>query len=128
MIRRPRRSTLCPYTTLFRSPGGRRDRDDRPDENGEQVATDDQGAAPLGAVGQPAGDELYERRGGIGRAVERAKRQRPATEHAGDERREQRVHHLTREIVEQGNRTEQLDLPGKRLMITHSGRVPSGSK
>src|SRR5207244_4388943 len=42
-------------------------------------------------------------------------------------RRQQRVYHLTREIVEKGNGTEQLDLPGEPLAITHPGRVPNGS-
>src|SRR3989475_4410385 len=49
----------------------------------------------------------------FGGAVQRTQRRRPAAQDAGDERRQKRVHHLTREIVEKGDSTEKLDLPGE---------------
>src|SRR2546427_157697 len=58
----------------------------------------------------------------------RTHRPRPATEHPGDERREQRIHHLTREIVEKGYSPEQLALPWEGGTVTHPGRVPSESE
>ena len=91
----------------------------------QEVTADDQAPASLDPVREPTGDELYERGGGIRGPVERAQRQRASAQHARDERREQRIHHLTREIVEKGNGTEQLDLPGK--MITHPSQVPTES-
>ena len=111
-------------------PRCRRERDDRPHGGREEIAAHDQRPAARRPVGEPAGDELYECRSRVGGAVQRAQRRRPATQDAGDERRQQRVHHLTREIVEKGDGTEKLDLPGEGRggTITHPNRVPSGSE
>src|SRR5689334_23754770 len=49
MIRRPPRSTLFPYTTLFRSPGGRSCRPPRP---GGALCLAPTGASPQGGKGQ----------------------------------------------------------------------------
>src|SRR3712207_7684595 len=54
MIRRPPRSTLFPYTTLFRSRQRQRPLDDRGDEAGvhrrcEKIPTGEQGLATVGA-------------------------------------------------------------------------------
>src|SRR2546422_7921501 len=57
MIRRPPRSTLFPYTTLFRSPDHRAARER--DEVGE-----------LGGAGRRRGDEQDENRGAAGRSEE----------------------------------------------------------
>src|SRR4051794_41605572 len=56
MIRRPLRSTLFPYTTLFRSPPGRRTPDpDRatllvPDDGRSDVGSEDRGVEPVVGV------------------------------------------------------------------------------
>src|SRR5256885_8141223 len=66
MIRRPPRSTLFPYTTLFRSPGQRAP---HPDEQGEpqrQVAEDRHLGLGDGFVARPA---LGEHAGGVDHAV-----------------------------------------------------------
>src|SRR5438132_14202677 len=53
MIRRPPRSTLFPYTTLFRSVGSRRDRRELPEE-----------WAPRAEAGRPGGGTEARRRAG----------------------------------------------------------------
>src|SRR3712207_9016284 len=62
MIRRPPRSTLFPYTTLFRSGGGGRQRAVRralgagPHAGDRRLRRDQPGLAGQGAVGGVAGD------------------------------------------------------------------------
>src|SRR5256885_5964352 len=55
MIRRPPRSTLFPYTTLFRSPAGRRRRTARPAAGGDRhVAGAHRQRPGTGAAARPA--------------------------------------------------------------------------
>src|SRR3712207_7184903 len=57
MIRRPPRSTLFPYTTLFRSEEEGHGLDDDADRRaGHRVAEDDDAAGDAGDVGGGAGD------------------------------------------------------------------------
>src|SRR3712207_6994688 len=57
MIRRPPRSTLFPYTTLFRSLAGGQAEPDRDDDSEEPIAADRQ-PEQLGMVAATAGLEL----------------------------------------------------------------------
>src|SRR6266540_509152 len=61
-------------------PRRRGGRDDGPYGGRDEVADDDQRPAAGWPVGETAGDELYERGGGIGGAVERAQRHGPAAQ------------------------------------------------
>src|SRR2546426_5624312 len=76
MIRRPPRSTLFPYTTLFRSPSEDHDRpDDRADLRRRDVAEDqaDPAAAPAAAPQGPAppGRPARKEEGIVSRRVDR---------------------------------------------------------
>ena len=105
-------------------PGGAGQGDHRPHQHRDDVAEDDEAAAPPRRVGQAPGTVLDERRREFRRPVERAERQRAAAQHPGHERREQRVDHLAREIVEQRDEPEQKDRPGE---LTHPVPDPSAS-
>src|SRR3712207_8536555 len=62
MIRRPPRSTLCPYTTLFRSEIGRRRAEPRqPDREVEGRATGRGGRGQCGATRRPTDEEVDQR-------------------------------------------------------------------
>src|SRR3712207_8588336 len=56
MIRRPPRSTLFPYTTLFRSAAGRPGGDRRSGHRRAPIEDPEQGAAGLGRDARRAGD------------------------------------------------------------------------
>ncbi len=69
-------------------------------QNRRPVAEEDEGLLPSALVGQSTADPFGDRRGQVGRPVERPERGRRTTERADDVRRQERVHHLAREIVE----------------------------
>src|SRR2546430_13376928 len=70
MIRRPPRSTLFPYTTLFRSPVGVRGADDtRADGRGAHGASAGRGAGPLGGRGDRKSTRLNSSHSQISYAV-----------------------------------------------------------
>src|SRR3712207_7786417 len=73
MIRRPPRSTLFPYTTLFRSQPAVRDRRDRDPADGRGGA----GGDPLGGDGPARGGRAL-RGGARQRGLRGAERARPA--------------------------------------------------
>src|SRR3712207_9351945 len=63
MIRRPPRSTLFPYTTLFRSPGVSRGRTGQVDDLHNLLRGEGIGRPRAGRVGQHRGDHALKRRG-----------------------------------------------------------------
>src|SRR3712207_8794637 len=64
MIRRPPRSTLFPYTTLFRSQGPRAARRQRVGEHPEPVAHEHPQGEARRRAGQPGADAVHQRVGG----------------------------------------------------------------
>src|SRR3712207_6869081 len=79
MIRRPPRSTLFPYTTLFRSIGGKSESDETVNQGIGRGARHQGGGDPLGGR---IDDQAYLTSEGAGRSAQDVVQQRPQT--AGD--------------------------------------------
>src|SRR6266550_20795 len=108
MIRRPPRSTLFPYTTLFRSPSGSCE---RPRRDG------DQGSGSEPPHGAARGARTVRARGARG-----ARRPRPR-DGRGRERRRAAVHLQSHRVLPRAGRRG----PGRRRLVV-AGRTPAGTR
>ena len=101
----------------------RREREQRLGQRGEAVAGHDPRLALQAAVGQPAGDQLGEIGGRLGDPVDRAERGRRQAEHDRDERRQQRVIDLARQVHQQADEAEHPDVAGKGRAGAHAAVI-----
>jgi hypothetical protein len=101
-------------------PGGRGRRDQRARDRRERVAGDDERLAPPHAVGDAARDDLGQAGHGLREALDEAHESGARSEHAGQERREQRIDHLAAGVGEEADEPETPDGTGKRR---HPGRT-----